>query len=465
MSSNPPKHPLKSVIYPRSIAVIGASGTPGKIGYQILKNAIDQGYKGKIFPINPSESEIMGLKAHANVNDVPEEIDLACIIVPNNVVPQVVEECGKKGVKGVIIYAGGFAEIGEKGAELQRKIVEAASKYGLRVLGPNINGMFNGSISLNVSFNQFKTLDGPAAIVSQSGSFASGVVFESIRCGFGFNKFIILGNRADVNEIEALDFLSSEPDVKGIAMYLESISDERSFIEVAARTTKQKPIVCVKAGVSDAGVRAIKYTTASEVKGDPFMSSIFKESGVVMVKDGEELVDALFALIHQPLPRGNRVGIVTNSGGIAVILTDRLGELGMKVPHLSEPVRQKLSKIMLPIGSAHNPVDLTGSVTKESFRDSLTTLIESGEVDLVIATAIRSLFLPLEIFEGAYTEAAEIARRNSVPFLVCMMGDDKMFDLFSSLRSKGIPCYPSPERAAKSAYHLYEYSKVREIAA
>jgi len=456
------KYSIDEVISPKSVAVIGASETPGKIGYQILKNMLDQGYKGRVYPINPSATEIMGLKAYPSVKAVPESVDLACIIVPNNTVPKVVEECGEKGVKGVIIYAGGFAEIGEKGAELQRQITEIAARYGLRILGPNINGMFNGSISLNVSFNQFSRLSGPASIVSQSGSFASGVVFESIRNGLGFNKFIILGNRADVNEIEVLEYLGRDSDTKAIAMYIESLIDERAFVETASKISRSKPIVCLKAGVTGAGVRAIKYTTASEVRGDPSFAEAMKRAGVITVRGGEELVDTLFALINQPLPRGRRVGIVTNSGGIAVIATDRLEELGLEVPALSDATRGSLSKIIPAFGSPMNPVDLTGSVTYEMFRDSLLTLIEGDEVDIVMAVAIRSLFIPLDVFERAFTEAAEAASRRGKPFIVCMMGDDRMFELFSVLRSRGIPCYPTPERAAMSTAHLYEYSLIRQ---
>lgn len=455
------KYALDEVINPRSIAIVGASGTPGKIGYQILRNALEQGYRGRVYPVNPTATEVMGLKAYPSVKDIPESVDLACIIVPNNAVPQVVEECGEKGVKGAIIYAGGFAEIGGKGAELQRKIAETAARYGMRILGPNINGMFNGSASLNVSFNQFSRLDGPASIVSQSGSFASGVVFESIRNGFGFNKFIILGNRADVNEVEALEYLGKDSDTKAIAMYIESLIDEEAFVNIASKVSRSKPIVFLKAGVTEAGVRAIRYTTASEVEGDPRLEEALRRAGVVTVRGGEELVDTLFALINQPAPRGRRVGVVTNSGGIAVIATDRLEELGLEVPALSSETRERLKKIIPGFGSPWNPVDLTGSLTYEMLRDSLMTLIESEEVDILMAVAIRSIFIPLDVFERAFTEAAEAASKRGKPFIVCMMGDDRMFELFSALRGKGIPCYPTPERAATSTAHLYEYSLIR----
>lgn len=422
---------------------------------------MDQGFKEKVYPINPSATEILGLKAYPSVKDVPDEVDVACIILPNTAVPSAVEECGQKGVKGVIIYAGGFAEIGEKGAELQRIVTEIASKYGLRILGPNINGMFNGSISLNASFNQFKTLEGPASIVSQSGSFASGIVFESIRHGFGFSKFIILGNRADVDEVEALEYLEEDQQTKGIALYLESIKDEESFVRVASRVSRKKPIVFIKGGVTSNGTRAIKYTTASHPKGDPSYSEVAKRAGLIVTKSAEELVDALFTLIHQPPPKGKRVGIVTNSGGIAVIMTDRLEEGGLVVPELSGGLREKLSKVVPPFGSTANPVDLTGSVTYEMFRDSLITLIDSDEVDVVAAVAIRSLFVPLEVFEKSFSEAGKEARRVNKPFVCCVMGDDRIFELFSSLRSKGIPCYPTPDRAARALIHLYEYSLVK----
>ncbi|MBI4455906.1 MAG: CoA-binding protein [Acidobacteria bacterium] len=451
--------PLEQVLNPTSVAVVGASETPGKIGYQILKNCLDQGYKGKVYPVNPGATEIFGLKAYPSVKDLPGTIDLVAIVIPNQAIPAVLQDCGTKGVKGAIVYAGGFAESGPEGAELQKKVVETARANGIRIFGPNINGLYNASIKLNLSFNQFQPLGGPASVVSQSGSFSSAIVFQSIRQGFGFSKFISLGNKADVNEVDALTYLAGDEDTKAIALYIEALDDEEKFIEVARQLRRVKPIVAVKGGYTEAGIRTIRMTTGSEPGRDPTLREVFHKAGVLQAEGTTDLVDALAALISQPPLRGGRIAICTNAGGPACICADHCEKSRLHIPMLSAETQQKLRNVIPRFGASANPVDLTGSVTLEMYREVVNILLRDDAIDGIICCAIRSIFTPVTVYTDPWIEAKRLAQQLGKPLLACMMGDAEIFKAREILNQHGVPLYFTPERAAQAMSKLYEYYK------
>lgn len=455
MSKNIPD--LDEVLNPSSVAVVGASQTPGKIGYQILKNCLDQGYKGTVYPVNPKADEILGLKCYPSIGDIPGTLDLVAIVIPNQAIPGVLEACGSKGVKGAVVYAGGFAESGPEGTLLQEEMVETARRNGIRILGPNINGLYNASISLNLSFNQFQPLGGPASIVSQSGSLSSGVVFQSIRQGFGFSKFISLGNKADVSEIDVLEYLGRDADTKAIALYIEEVEDEERFIEVARKLSEVKPIVAVKGGFTEAGIRTIRMTTASEPNEDPTLSEVFAKAGILNVEGTTQLIDTLAALIFQPPLKGNRIAICSNAGGLACICADQCEKLGLKVPVLSKETQQKLRQVIPRFGACANPVDLTGSVTLEMYREVADIILRDKGIDGVIFCAIRSIFTPVNVYTDPWTQAQGVAQQLGKPILSCMMGDEEIFRARELLNEQGVPLYFSPERAAYAMSKLHEY--------
>lgn len=453
--------PLEDIFKPASVAIVGASETPGKVGYQILKNCLDQGYQGKVYPVNPGSSEIFGLKAYASVKDIPGNIDLVAIVVPNQAISGVLEDCGSKGVKGAIVYAGGFAECHAEGAELQKKIAETARANGIRMLGPNINGLFNGAISLNLSFNQFPSLGGPASIVSQSGGFSSAVVFQALRQGFGFGKFISLGNKGDINEIDALNYLGRDEDTKAIALYIESLDDEQRFIEVARELVKVKPIVALKGGYTPAGIRTMRMNTASLPGRDPTLREVFAKAGVIQATGETDLVDALAALTSQPPLRGNNIAICTNAGGPACICADHCESSGLTLPVLSAETQEKLRKVIPRFGVAANPVDFTGSVTLEMYWEAVNIVLRDEAIDGLICMAIRSTFAPVNVFTEPWIKAKALARQLGKPLLTCMMGDAEIFKARDIMNLNGIPFYFTPETVAGAMSKLYQYQKYR----
>lgn len=448
---------LEEIFNPVSVAVVGASETPGKVGYQILKNCLDQGYKGKIYPVNPGSTEIFGLKAYPSIREIPGNVDLVAIVVPNQAISGVLEDCGTKGVKGAIVYAGGFAECSEEGAELQRKIVETARANGIRMFGPNINGLFNAAISLNLSFNQFQSLGGPASIVSQSGGLSSAIVFQSLRQGLGFGKFISLGNKGDINEIDALNYLARDADTKAIALYIESLADEQKFIEVARQLVKVKPIVAIKGGYTRAGIRTMQMNTGSLPGSDPTLKEVFRKAGVLVAEGETDLVDALAALTTQPPLKGNRIAICTNAGGPACICADHCETSGLILPVLSDETQQKLRKVIPRFGVSANPVDLTGSVTLEMFWEAINIILRDDGVDGLICMAIRSTFTPVKVFTEPWIKAKTLADELGKPLLACMMGDAEIYKARDILTQHKIPVYFTPERVASAMSKLHEY--------
>jgi len=447
---------LEALMNPKSIAIIGASGTPGKIGYQIFKNLVSCGYSGKIYPVNPGATEVLGVKAYPSIKDVPEPVDLAGIVLPNKVVPSVMEECAQRGVKVAIIYSGGFAEASGEGVELQRKVVEAAKKSGIRILGPNVNGIINNSIKLNIQFNDFGGVSGPASLLTQSGALGSGIYFRAIsEYGFGFNKFMSFENRADINEIDGLEYLAEDPSTEVIALYIEAVSDGKKFMELAKRTTKHKPIVALKVGVTEAGKRASMSHTGSLAGSDEVYDSMLRQSGVIRVHEVTEMLDAVEALAYQPVPKGNNVCICTMAGGLGIMCADICEKLGLKLPVPSEETQQAWKKFIPAFGSARNPVDLTGSFSTDMLKGVIEVALRDKSFDSVIATGILSSWQTERQQTDAWLASNELAREMGKPLICCLMGGrERMQEGVNALREKKIPVYPTPERAAKALFAL-----------
>lgn len=454
---------LEGILYPKSIAIVGASNKPGKIGYQLVKNIIDHGYKGKVYPVNPTAEKILGLKCYPALEAIPDDVDIAGVVVPAKLVPVVLQQAGKKKVKGLVIYASGFAEKGPEGEAYQRQVAALAKKNGVRILGPNTNGFFNGDIDLNMTFNPFKTLKGPVSIITQSGGLASGFTFEAIRQGISINKFINVENKADVNEIELMEFLAKDRSTKAIFMYLESIENVDEFVRVARKVTKIKPIVGYKAGLYPGGARIIAIHTGAKQKGED-IDRVFREAGIIHVKGVTEAIDTLNVLVHVPLPKGSKIGLLTNSTGISGIISDICEENGFKLPRFSEELGGRIGRILPPgLGFPYNPVDTTANTSYDIMKGVLTELINSEEVDIVVAAAIRSAFVPYEHFECAWRESFQLAKERDKPMVGVMMGDDAADQLvIETLKKAGMPVYPTPERAALSLVHLYEYSLIKK---
>ncbi len=454
---------IEALFNPRSIAIIGASRNPQKPGYQVLYN-LKQKYKGKIYPVNPNADKILGLKAYPSILEVPDEVDLAVIVIPAEKVPKAAEECGEKGVKTLIVISGGFKEVGPKGAELEEQLVSIVKKYGMRLLGPNVVGVYVPKTGVNTTFinpeRQGFPEHGPIAFLSQSGAFGIAILDWATMRGIGISKFVSLGNKADIDEADLLEYLVEDKDTRVITMYIEGVEKGKRFMEALRKTTPVKPVIALKSGRTEAGSRAIASHTGSLAGADKVYDAVFKQTGVIRAYGMEELFDMATVLALQPPARGNRVAILTVGGGSGVMATDACIELGLKVPKLSENTEEKLRKILLPIASPHNPVDVTGSARDEHLVESVEVLMKSGEVDIIIWIPY---FMVPGISEQLVEKFVERVRKvnkeldTPIPIIGAATGGTYTWKQASKAEKLGIPMYVSVERAAKAAWALFKY--------
>src|SRR5215217_6676241 len=394
-SSVGPTLSKSNFLAPRSIAVIGASEKPG-VGKAIFSNVIN-GYNGKIYPITPSNPSVFGLRAYKSVLDVPEEIDLAVVATPNKIVPAVMEEVGKKKIKGVIIVSAGFKEADEQGARLEKEIASIGKKYGIRIIGPNCLGIMSLSQHnlMNATFLKITPKYGGIALVSQSGAICAATVEDAIAQGIGFSKVISMGNKVDMDENDILELLSEDPETKVIVMYLEDIHDGRRFLEIAKKITvdNKKPIIVLKAGRTPEGAKAAMSHTGALMGSDEIYDSLFIQSGVIRVDTMQELFELATAFSKQPLPADNKgVVIVSNAGGPAIISTDSCSKYNLQMADISDS-RDLISKVIPPHGSSKNPVDIVGDADFNRFEKVLQEVLSNPNVGSVVTMCTPSATL------------------------------------------------------------------------
>jgi acetyl-CoA synthetase (ADP-forming) len=452
---------LKSMLEPRSIAVIGASRTPGKIGYVILKNIIGYGYKGKIYPINPNAEEIMGLKAYPSVLNVPGEVDVAVIAIPAQEVPRAMEECGKKGVKVAVVITSGFSEVGN--VELEEKIIKIAREYGVRILGPNIFGYAYTPSNINATFGPLEVEKGNIALISQSGALGIALMGWTIMNEIGLSALFSVGNMADIDVAELSELLADDPNTKVIAIYLEGIKPGRGreFVETMTRVTEKKPVVVIKAGRTSRGMKAVASHTGSLAGSDALYEAAFKQAGVIRAYDVEEMFDIARAFAQQPLPRGENTIIITNGGGVGVLATDAAELSGVKLVEPSQQLMNAFKQAMPWFGSPKNPVDLTGQAVVDNYIKVLKIAIESPEIDNIVILYCRTAILdPRDLAKAI----VEFYRENKVnkPTVASFVGGQDTYDAMRYLNRNGIPSYPSPERAINALSKMLWYKRFLE---
>ncbi|WP_297550475.1 CoA-binding protein [Thermococcus sp.] len=442
---------------PEGIAVIGASNDPLKLGYEVFKN-LKKYKEGKVYPVNVKDEVVQGVKAYKSVKDIPDKVDLAIIVVPKKFVKQTLIDCGEKGVKGAVIITAGFGETGEEGKKEERELVEIAHKYGMRLIGPNCVGVMNTHNDMNATFIM-DARKGDIAFVSQSGALGAGIVYKTVKEGIGFSKFVSVGNMADLDFADFMEYLADTEEDKAIALYIEGIKDGRKFIEVAKRVTKKKPVIALKAGRSESGARAASSHTGSLAGSWKIYEAAFKQSGVLVAETIDDMLSMARAFT-QPLPRGRRVAIMTNAGGPGVLTADQIDKRGLKLADLEEKTIEELRSFLPPMAAVKNPVDMIASARGEDYYRTAKALLQDKNVDMLISICVVPTFAgmtPTEHAEGVIKAVKEV--NNGKPVLALFMAGYVSEKAKELLEANGIPSYERPEDVAAGAYALVQQAK------
>ncbi len=448
---------LGPILAPRSIAVVGASRTPGTIGHQLLTNLIAEGFTGAVYPVNAKARAVCSVRAVPSVSDLPEPPDLAVICVPKESVVEVADECGAMGVRGLVVISAGFREVGGDGTALERALVGQVRRHGMRMMGPNCMGVINThpGISMNATFAPGMPPTGHAAFVSQSGALGVSVLDYAREYGIGIAQFASVGNKADVSGNDLLEHWEHDDNVRVILMYVENFGNPRKFLEIASRITRQKPIVVVKSGRSRAGARAAWSHTGALAASDTAVDALLAQAGVLRAASVEELFDIAMALGVTALPRSRRTAIVTNAGGPGILAADALDAAGLDVVELSAQTVDALRPLFPPEASIRNPLDMIASATPDGYRRAVTAFLADPAVDAVLPIFIPPLNSEQEAVAQAIAEAARTNRDK--PVLAVLMGRRGLPEGRAELHAAGIPAYVFPESAARALAALNRY--------
>jgi len=442
---------LVHLFYPLSVAVIGASSDRKKIGYEVLSNL--KRFKGDLYAVNPSAEKIQGKRAYRSVLDIGATVDLAVISVPPKNVCSVVEQCGKKGVRTIVILTAGFREAGNAAAE--NEIAGMASGYGMRVIGPNSVGIINNDNDLNATF-VMASKKGSIAFVSQSGALSAAVIYKTVYEDIGFSKFVSLGNMADVGFSEMISYLESDKSTKSIALYMERVDDGKAFVQAARRCSQKKPIIVLKSGRSDAGRRAASSHTGSLSGTDSIYDAAFSQAGVIRAKSIEEMLDfsKVFTLDG---PKGNNVCVLTNAGGPGILATDACESTGLCVPELPIKTQEKLRKILPEYAAVRNPVDTIAQARYRETYKSIRILEDEPCVDAILSVIVIPTFG--SIGYSTHAKALIDGWRKTKPLVTCFMSGELAIPSRRMMLAHKIPSYKTPERAALSLGALWRYTR------
>lgn len=453
--------------HPRSVAVIGASATPGKIGYEVLRSVLASGFTGRVYPVNPNKKTISGLNVYPSIDEVPEDTDLAVIAVRASLVPDVVEQCGSKRVKGVVVISGGFRELGDEGARLERDLVRAAKKTKIRVIGPNCVGVLNGESGFNTLFHPIEAMKRPPmgniSIVTQSGTYGVSLLEWIAESGLGVSKFVSFGNKCDVDEVDALSYLADDPSTKTIALYVEDVRDGKAFMNVTRRLSRTKPVVAIKAGATKKGAKAARSHTGALAGRDEVFRGAAAQAGLILVDDLDEMFDTLKVISTQPLPKGRGVAMVTNGAGPCVVAVDWIERLRtLSVAELTKRTQGILSK-NLPKGcTISNPVDLTGSAVAHDFHVALEALAQDPEVNILIPTFVFQDGMLLQTISELHETLPRLGNWGKT-VVACAAGGEYTRTQQLAMQEKGIPVIETPRRVVLTLTRIMRHTDWRRL--
>ena len=452
---------LDSLFRPRGVAVIGASNNTFSIGNRVVKNLITHGFKGGIYPVHPKEPEILGLKAYASILDVPGPVDIASIVVKSTMVPQVVEDCGKKGVKFVIIHTAGFAEVGPDGAKLQDALFAAARKYGVRIYGPNSQGIMNSDpdVSVYANFTFTPMRPGKASILAQSGGVAEMLNLNLRKMGSGFRMYASHGNATDVNTNELLKYLGNDPETRTIVMHIESMKDTPRFVELCRSIARNKALLAIRTGRTAVAAKAVSSHTGSLMQQDSLTDAIFERAGVMRFNTTEEMISAAYAFATQPVPKGPRVAIVANAGGPAIMAIDECVANGLQLAKLTDETKKKLRAGLVPEANVENPVDIAATANADHFGLTLAALNEDPGVDCILITMVTPFFVDCDAIAK---RIAETAKTLTKPIVDVIMTNENWAGVVETIKSADIPVFDFPETGSRVLASMVRYTEIQK---
>lgn len=443
------KRELDCIFKPGSVAVVGASSRKGSIGREVLHNILTAEFNGKVFPVNHKATVIHSIKSYSTILDVPDSVDLAMIIVPKQGVETVISQCGQKGVRGVVVISAGFSEVGKQGRELEQRVLRIVRQYGMRMVGPNCFGVVNTDpkVNFNATFGKTYPDEGNLGFITQSGAMGEGIMSMAKQLGIGFSVVASIGNKADISSNDMLQYLGDDPRTKVILMYLENFGNPRKFIQIARQVSRKKPIVAVKSGRTKLGAKAASSHTGALAGLDVGVDAIFEQAGIMRVETVEELFDVAQALSKQPIPKGNRVVVVTNAGGPGILATDALINNGLEMPSLAPATVKELKKFISADASFSNPMDMVAGAAGPEFRMTLEAVKKDKRYDTIIP-----IFVPpvtIDAMDVAQNIQKALADTDKT-VLTAIFGAGDGYTAVDYLKSHNIPTYWFPEAIAKA---------------
>ncbi len=451
---------LDPLLRPSSIAIVGASHKPGRIGSEILANLQQGGFQGKLFPVHPSAEFLGSMKAYPTVLDIPDHVDLAVLVVPARTVSTVARQCGEKGVRGLVVISAGFREVGAAGESLEKELADVCHEYHMRMIGPNCLGINNSNpeVAMNATFAPGAPLPGAVGFLSQSGALGVAAWTEMRKRGLGISQFISIGNATDVTANDLLEYWKGDPGTSIIAMYLESFRDARRFLGLARATTRSKPVLVVKSGRTLAGSHAASSHTGALGGRDQAADALLRQTGVIRARSTSDLMDLIQAFSQCPVAQGKRTAILTNAGGPGILATDALIEHGLTVAELLPETRTELQRMLPAEASVANPVDMIAGASAEAFGTCLECLVLAEEVDLVLVAFVPPVMVnPTDVVEAV----TNVTRLSNKPVLMVLMAEGHHYEEIPRRFPGSPPLYRYPETAAYVASELVKWSERR----
>ncbi len=456
---------LRPFFDPAAVAIIGATDKKGKVGNVIFENFRtnkERGiFRGNIYPVNPKLDEIEGYRCYHNIKEVPDDVELAVISIPAKFVPATMKDIAEKGIKAVIIITGGFGELGEEGKRMEREIYEIARANGIRVIGPNCVGVYVPDTGIDTVFLPDEKMDrpksGPIAFVTQSGAFAAAMLDWAAGAGIGIGKMVSYGNKLDVDDADLMEYFIHDDEIKVVTFYIEGVKDGRKFIEAARRITQVKPVIALKSGRTEYGAKAASSHTGSLAGADRIYDAVFKQTGIIRAEDFEHMFDVAKAFAKCKLPKGDRIGIITDGGGAGVMASDAVAKFGLKMAELSEETLKFLKENFPPHAVAGNPTDVVGDTDAQRYKVAIEAFVNDPNVDAIV---IITLFqVPLLDEMELIDILSEYAKKSDKPIVAVAMGGKKTEHYAGILEDRGVPVYPTPERGVRAMAGLVQYAR------